>query len=137
MDWKDKHQSDFFVWNEILFFLAETLFFMLVYNFNLYFVFLGLGDFRRRLTATIIIGSLINPIKERQYPFLENFPTIDLADRKTIHSWLNLRLAVIDLGKKYTTRVQLYSTIFFIIYGCIALYFVIVLISTGVALITP
>jgi hypothetical protein len=130
-------EGNFFVWNEVLFFVAETIFFMIIYRYNMFFVFLGLGDFSRRLTATLIVGSLICPIKDRQYPFLEAFPTVDLADGRTLHSWLNLRLAVTDFGKKYTTRVQLYSTIFFLMYACIALFFAVALISTGVALVSP
>ena len=109
-------------WNETIFIVSQCLFLYILYNLNIFLVTVGPTDFKRKFVACKILGSMLNPVKPKGIPYLSNFPTINLADSRTLDAWLSVRLALLEFGRKYTLRVQLYCSTFFAVYAFIAIY---------------
>ena len=94
---------------------CDLVYGLLIYRLNIFFLLFGLHDFQRKKVMSKIISSLINPDKKRTQPYTKNFGTLNLADSQTIQSWLNIKLCLFDFGKKFSLRVQLYSSFILII----------------------
>jgi hypothetical protein len=75
--------------------------------------------------------------KSREFPYLEQMPVINLACPQSLNSWLQMRLAVLEFGKKYTIRVQLYMSVFFVIYALITFGICFTFFKNQVAVFTP
>jgi len=62
------------------------------------------------------MGSLITPHKENIEAKYLIYPTINLACRISIHSWLSLRTCILDFGAKYHKRLFLIVSAFLALY---------------------
>lgn len=52
------------------------------------------------------------------------FPLLNVFDKQSIYSWLDMRLICLDLGLRFYTRIQLYVSVYIIVYVVIsAVYF--------------
>ena len=110
-------------WNDYLFYSAELNLNIFLVGLNYMFIAIGIIDYKRKLTSSRIVNSLINPVKDKRFPYLQMFPTINLADRRSLYSWLQIRTSLLDFGQKFSLRVQLYSSCFLLIYSIFALKF--------------
>ena len=72
----------------------------------------GLIDFQRRKMMIQACGAMLDPQKGNYDPKLRIFPTINLIDGQSLQSWFILRFCIMDLGKKYMTRIMIYSSTF-------------------------
>ena len=75
-------------WNDYLFYSAELNLNIFLVGLNYMFIAIGIIDYKRKLTSSRIVNSLINPVKDKRFPYLQMFPTINLADRRSLYSWL-------------------------------------------------
>jgi hypothetical protein len=110
-------------WNDILYIISELTCLIILYNYNIQFIEVGVRDYRRKLKMSRIVGSLINPMKNKQHPYVKHFPTLNIADAKTLYAWYNLRVSIIEIGKKYNIRVQFYTSTFLIVYSILGVVF--------------
>ena len=110
-------------WDSILFCLAELLLTFTIAVPNYFFVLAGLIDFYRRLIMINGCSALINPFKSNLSIKYRLLPSINPCCKQSIHSWLMLRLCVMDYGRKYLNRIFIYESVFFGGY----LFFIIVL----------
>ncbi|CAI2359033.1 unnamed protein product [Moneuplotes crassus] len=108
----ENNMSFVFHWYEYLATIWYSLTLFYIYNANLFFVISGLADFKRKLFLMKILGSLISIDKNRDFVFSSYFPTINICCHKNLKSWLILREACLDIGKKYTYRIFLYCSVF-------------------------
>ncbi|CDW71548.1 UNKNOWN [Stylonychia lemnae] len=110
-------------WDEILYSSVEFVGSLTLIYQNYLFVFIGLIDFKRRKLMINAIGAMAEPIKQfspKQYRYL---PTVNLLCLKSLNTWVDLRICSLDIGKRYLTRIFLYSSIYLGFY----LFFAIVL----------
>ena len=92
-------------WNDYLFYSAELNLNIFLVGVNYMFISIGIIDYKRKLTSSRIVNSLINPVKDKRFPYLQMFPTINLADRRSLYSWLQIRTSLLDFGQKFSLRV--------------------------------
>ena len=101
----DPSGSALLLWYNLVIIVCEIVIFLFVIRINHMFLALGILDFQRKKRIATVLGSLLNPSKNRNEPYAAVFPTLNVADQKTMTSWLNMRLQLFDYGKKQTTRV--------------------------------
>ena len=114
------------IWFEIMFLLFQIFIILLLYNANLAFVYAGAGDFKRKLFYMKILQSLITPEKDEDFMFSNFFPTLNACCTENLKSWIQLRALTLDIGKKYTYRIFIYSAGFIVAY---VLFFVFIMLS--------
>jgi hypothetical protein len=97
---------------------------MTMHMVNLIFVVIGVVDFRRKLFFQKWMSCLLSPERRMNSPaYAKLIPTIDIFDSDNLRRWMTLRKVSLDLGKKFTYRVFMYSSIFLVLYGTIAVFF--------------
>jgi hypothetical protein len=89
---------------------------VLIYGVNLTFIYAGIIDFRRKLFFMKILHSMITPDKDKYFAFSTFFPTLNICHTQNLNSWMILRTASLDLGKKYTQRIFMYCSVFMAFY---------------------
>ena len=88
------------------------------------FIAFGIVDFRRKLYFQKIMNQLIDTDRSlTQSDFMRNVPLINILEPNNLRAWMDLRRVTLDLGKKYTKRVFMYSSMFILLYGSLALFF--------------
>ena len=99
-----------------------------LHRLNVDFITFGIIDFRRKLFYQEALSALIetNKKKLKKSEHFQSIPTMNILDPENLRNWMDLRKLSLDLGKKYTYRVFLYSSIFLSIYGSLALFFALV-----------
>lgn len=112
-----------FGWDGTLYSVLEFLSMFLISLPNYIFVFAGLIDFYRRLLMIKGCSALLNPFKSNVGLKYRVLPSLNPCCKESIHSWLMMRLCVMDFGRKYLNRIFIYCSVFFGGY----LFFVIVL----------
>ncbi|CAI2384059.1 unnamed protein product [Moneuplotes crassus] len=103
-------------WYEYSLIVFESIIIMLIYGVNLTFMYAGVIDFRRKLFFMKILNNLISPNKDKDFIFSSYFPTLNICSIRNLNSWLLLREAALDLGKKYTQRIFVYCSVFMFFY---------------------
>ena len=111
---------------EVLFLCIEIVIVFIIHTANLAFVYAGSGDFKRKLFQMKILQSLITPEKDEDFIFSNFFPTLNAWCTVNLRSWVQLRALCLDLGKKYTYRIFIYSAGFVVAY---VLFFVFIVLS--------
>lgn len=111
-------------WDSYVYQFCEVFLLFTITPINYIFIFSGFVDFYRKLAMIKACSVLINPFKINVSPIYRIFPTINPCCKETIHSWITLRLCIMDYGKKFTNRIFVYCSTFFGAY----LFFVIMLI---------
>lgn len=95
-----------------------------LHHINLDFISFGIVDFKRKLYFQKVLDKIIYTERNlNQSDCMNNVPLIDILQPNNFKSWMDLRRATLDLGKKYTKRVFLYSSMFILFYGSLALFF--------------
>ena len=91
---------------------------------NVLFVLTGILDFGRKLFYQKILGALLDPQRHfNDPPYIKLIPSINITWYHNIRRWMFLRKVSLDLGKKFTLRVFLYSSVFLGMYGLMAVFF--------------
>jgi hypothetical protein len=103
-------------WYEYLMLLWSIIIIVLIYGVNLTFIYAGIIDFRRKLFFMKILHSMITPDKDKYFAFSTFFPTLNICHTQNLNSWMILRTASLDLGKKYTQRIFMYCSVFMAFY---------------------
>jgi hypothetical protein len=116
----------YFTWESWLYTTLEIVFTSFIVFLNYTFVFAGLVDFQRRMIMLKACGSMLEPVKTLQDPMYRTFPTVNYVDPPSLHSWFQMRLCLIDLGRKYMSRIFIYSSTFL---GCYFFYLVILILN--------
>ena len=94
-----------------------------VHLLNLMFIVFGVVDFRRKLFFQKMMTALIDPERSlNEKGVIKSIPIINILCPNNLRRWMHLRKSSLDLGRKYTYRVFLYSSIFIGLYGLIAVY---------------
>ena len=88
------------------------VFYLFIYRWNMLFLNIGVIDFKRKLFYMKILQSMISVEKDDKFAFSTHFPTLNITWVKNLGSWVWLRQAWMDLGKKYTIRIHMYLSVF-------------------------
>jgi hypothetical protein len=110
--WEHGNAFNEFNWDSWLYSILELLFGGFMVFINYCFVYIGFVDFQRRECMLMSCGILLDPLKTNHPPEMRQFPTINLLDVQSLHSWFQLRLCLMDLGLKYMSRIFIYSSTF-------------------------
>lgn len=93
-----------------------------IHYINLTFILVGQVHFRRKLFYMKMMSALIDPDKkDEKFIYAHFLPTLDITSHTNIINWMTLRTACLDFGKKYSTRISIYCSVFIIFYGTFAL----------------
>jgi hypothetical protein len=93
---------------------------IIAYLISMLFIESGANDYSRKLylqkclQAMLITDKITIPDED-----LRLIPTINIFCPKSLKTWLYLRLLVNVIGKRYTTRIEAYASIFIITYICL------------------
>ena len=88
---------------------------------NTSFILFGVLDFKRKFFYARLMRSMLMPTPEKHFVYGNMFPSVNLLDAKSICSWISLRNGLLDLGKKYTQRVFLFSSCFIAFYSILGI----------------
>jgi hypothetical protein len=72
----------------------------------------GLIDYQRRAMMLKAAGAMLNPIKSGYDPMYRIFPTVLMTCTTSMHAWFQMRQCLLDLGRKYVSRIFIYSSTF-------------------------
>ena len=89
---------------------------------NTRFILFGVLDFKRKYFYARMLRSMLLPTRDKHFTCGNMFPSINLLDAQSISSWMQLRNGMLDLGKKYTERVFLFSSCFILFYGILGVF---------------
>ena len=89
---------------------------------NLKFICVGYVDFTRKLFMLKVLRDIISPRPDPDFKFTRHFPALFLSCSKTLDVWVSFREVVMDLGKKYTKRIEVYISVFIISYLTIGIF---------------
>ena len=103
-------------WYEYFMLFLVMVLCLLIYGVNLTFIYAGIIDFKRKLFYMRILKAMISPEKDKFFAFSTYFPTINICSTQNLNSWMVLREASLDLGKKYTYRIFVYCSVFMAFY---------------------
>ena len=112
---KDMDPFEYSGWG-IVFEVVLSIFQFIYVTMNFLFVLMGLMDFQRRLFLINALSSMIQPFKANIKPKYLMFPTINICDDTSLRTWILMRTAALDLGRKYLVRIFLYSSFFLGLY---------------------
>ena len=115
-----------FQWDGWVYSMAETIIGSFVIFVNYLFVSGGFIDFQRRVIMMRACGAMLDPIKENYDAMYRQFPTINLVCPQNLYCWFQLRMSLMDVGRKYMSRIFIYSSTFL---GCYLFYLVILLLD--------
>ena len=115
-----------FQWDSWVYSIIETLLGSVLIFVNLLFVYGGYIDFQRRVIMMRACGAMLDPIKENYDALYRQFPTINLVCPHDLYCWFQLRMSLMDVGRKYMSRIFIYSSTFL---GCYLFYLVILLLD--------
>ena len=90
--------------------IADLLVALMISSMNIFFVMAGFIDFQRRKWMMKACGSLLDPVK-RDFR-MRTLPTINMLCPDTLYCWFQIRLCLMDLGRKYINRIFIYSSTF-------------------------
>eukprot|EP00347_Sterkiella_histriomuscorum_P007981 403346826 len=102
-------------WDDVCYSSIEIISGLLYLMLNYAFVIVGLVDFSRRRIMIKAIGAMADPVKSNLSQKYKILPTINLLCSYSLNSWINIRICCLDIGKRYITRIFMYSSIFL---GC-------------------
>ena len=108
------HQINYFVYFAMV---GLQLFISYV---NLLFVLIGIIDYKRKLFFMRIMTSIISPAKDKDFVYSSFLPTMNILCYFNMRSWMELRTCLLDLGRRYTARINLFSSCFMAIYSVFA-----------------
>lgn len=111
-------------WYEYFMVTSNVIIILLIYAVNLTFIYAGIIDFRRKLFYMKILHSMISPEKDKNFAFSTYFPTLNICCTKNLNSWMLLRQACMELGKKYTYRIFVYCSVFMAFYLSLFIFLV-------------
>ena len=84
---------------------------------NILFVLAGIVDYKRKLFFMRVMTALISPAKDKDFEYASLLPTINSLCYFNLRNWLDLRTCLLDLGRRFTGRINLYSSYFMGIYS--------------------
>ena len=95
----------------VLISLATTMLFFMKFRFYLQAII----DLERRTYMMNQCGFLLSPLRIKDHIYDKVFPTVNLLDKTSLLSWLQLRRIAIDYGRKYFYRHELFLPVSFMI----------------------
>jgi len=117
------HKFEKYTISDGMIFLSLLMITASIHHVNLEFIIFGVIDFRRKLFFQKTMSALIDAERRIDSTSLINsLPHLNLLDSDNLRNWMDLRRSSLDLGQKFTLRVFLYSSIFVILYGSMALF---------------
>eukprot|EP00347_Sterkiella_histriomuscorum_P006140 403353915 len=88
-----------------------------VYLVNLDFLEIGVIDLKRRKFLMKILEIMLEP--NRFKTSVKVFCFVNYFDPQTLLSWMDMRVMILDVGKRFRIRIELYSLLFLITYALI------------------
>lgn len=90
---------------------------------NQLLLFAGIVDFSRKLFYMRIMTSLIDTSKDHTSEIYSHYmPTLNVLDHNNIRRWHKMRAVTLDIGKKYTYRIFVYSSVLLVFFCLMAAY---------------
>ncbi|CAI2386395.1 unnamed protein product [Moneuplotes crassus] len=115
--YSDYKVSDAYIFVSLIFMIFT------LHKINLDFIVFGLVDFKRKLHFQKVMNDLLDPQRDNKSTAFTNFiPNIDVLEPDNLRAWLDLRKCTLDFGTKFTLRVFMYTSMFIVLYGALALY---------------
>jgi hypothetical protein len=99
-----------FTWHSWVYSILEFMLSTFITAMNFFFVLSGFIDFQRRKWMMKACGSLLDPQKASYK--MRSLPTINMLCPNTLFTWFQVRLCLMDLGRKYMKRIFIYSSTF-------------------------
>ncbi|CDW82679.1 UNKNOWN [Stylonychia lemnae] len=90
------------------------------YSVNQEFLRIGMIDMKRRLFLMRICEYILEPNKHKVKGVFKVFPLINYFDPQTLLSWMDMRQMLLDVGKRFHIRIELYIQMYLIVYILIA-----------------
>eukprot|EP00347_Sterkiella_histriomuscorum_P022057 403331836 len=112
---KEKY-SDPVLW---IYWLALVFIVRQLFWVNSYFLFIGIYDMKRRYYQMESIDAMLEPNRFKIKKNFKFYPLINYFDPQSLMSWLDLRMMVLDIGQRFSVRIQLYMSLYLITYGLI------------------
>ena len=78
---------------------------------------MGLVDYKRKLFFMRVMTALISSAKDKDFIYSSMLPTVNTMCFYNLRNWLELRTCLLDLGRRFTARINLYSSYFMAIYS--------------------
>ena len=103
-------------WDFLLYSILESGVIFYLSFANYIFILSGYVDFQRRKYQMKACSALLNPFKNEIELKYQIFPTINHTCKRSLQTWFEIRLCLMDLGRKYMTRIFLYSSTFLGVY---------------------
>lgn len=91
--------------------LATTMLFFMKFRFYLQAII----DLERRTYMMNQCGFLLSPLRIKDHIYDKVFPTVNILDKTSLLSWLQMRRIAIDYGRKYFYRHELFLPVSFMI----------------------
>eukprot|EP00347_Sterkiella_histriomuscorum_P000736 403374702 len=90
---------------------------------NSFFLSIGIYDMKRRFYQMEVCDTMLEPNRFKIKKNLQLYPTINYFDPQSLMSWFDLRMMVLDIGQRFSVRIQLYMSLYLITYGLIGVIF--------------
>eukprot|EP00347_Sterkiella_histriomuscorum_P016723 403352098 len=94
-----------------------------VFYSNIQFLETGVIDFRRRDQSVKMISTLIEPVRFQLKGIHKMLPLTNFFDKQSLQCWLDMRIICLDFGRRYYTRIQLYATVYIVVYFILSAMF--------------
>eukprot|EP00347_Sterkiella_histriomuscorum_P012297 403369129 len=96
---------------------------ILTYGVNLEFLRIAIIDMKRRLFSMRICENILEPNKYKIKGIFKIFPLINYFDPETLLSWMDMRQIMLDIGKRFTIRIEYYIKVYLIFYAFATLFY--------------
>jgi len=94
---------------------------------NIAFINLAYIDSSRRLFFVEVLSSMISIHKDYKFSLQKICPLVDVFDPKALSAWFQLRLLLLDVGKRYADKIEVYFSAIVLAYIILAVWFFLVL----------
>eukprot|EP00347_Sterkiella_histriomuscorum_P005593 403356017 len=108
-----KYQSASFWGYFISCFLVNTL----IYVVNLNFIEIGVIDMKRRKYNMKVLEIMLEPNRFKVLPKHRIFPLINYFDPQSLLSWMDIRIMLLDIGRRFYIRIEMYAFSYLVVYG--------------------
>jgi hypothetical protein len=114
-------------WVEYIAYFGNGIFIYYLLFSTIQFFSAGVRDMKRRAYMLGQLGQYISPRKIHGAKDKKLLPTINMLDKVSLHTWLDLRKLTIDYGKKYFKRHELFMPVIFQLgFMCMIFLFIVV-----------
>ncbi|CDW86982.1 UNKNOWN [Stylonychia lemnae] len=114
-----KYYSPLFWVYTILLFITNFL----IYYVNLVFLEIGVIDMKRKKFTMKLMEAILEPNRFKLKKYEKVFPLLNYFDPQTLLSWMDMRIMILDVGRRFTIRIELYASVYLIVYSAFGAFY--------------